>query len=258
MPEIIAFVSPKGGCGATAVCAGVWHSLAKTGKNILAVDCCCGKCTLDFALGMQNDSVYDAFDVASGSCSLDDAVCSLGENAFFLRGSEEITDIGEFKDFIEKSSYDFVLLDIPPYGLDISDLHGKLWDKLVVITDCSQISAKLCGKFTEGLDTQSIYAVINKIIPSYIKDGIFPTADEILDDMGIYPLGLIPWSLDIVAASARGFSPDMPQSSATQAFDNISRRILGESVPAIDFDKVKIDFKNKKSFINKLTGGNHK
>ena len=38
MSEIIAFSSPKGGCGATFVCAGVWLSLARKGVSVFASD----------------------------------------------------------------------------------------------------------------------------------------------------------------------------------------------------------------------------
>ena len=38
MPEIVAFVSPKGGCGATSVCGLLWYALSDLGYKVLGLD----------------------------------------------------------------------------------------------------------------------------------------------------------------------------------------------------------------------------
>lgn len=253
MPEIIAFVSPKGGCGASTLCAHMWNNLAQMGKKVLAADLCFSKCTLDFVLGMQNDSVFDIADAACGRCSIEDAVCVSQDNAdaHFLRGSEEKFEIENFRQEILKSDYDFVLLDIPSNDFETEKYNGTLWNKMIVVTDCTQISVKLCGKFLENTDTKNVYAVINKIIPAYIQSGILLNVDEILDSIGIYPIGLIPWSFDIIAKSASGISVIDADKLTEQALENTARRILGEHVPALDFNKVNVNLKKQKSFIKK-------
>lgn len=254
MPEIIAVTSPKGGCGATSVCAGIWHFMANMGIKVLAADMCSGKCTLDFALGMQNDSVYDVSDVISGVCSLEDAVCRHGENAFFLRGTDEPLDINNIRSIFSNFDCDYVILDVPSQKKYLDLLCDGDIDKLIPVTDCSQISAKICSKYIGDCATDKIYAVINKIIPSYVEQGVFPFVDEILDDIGIYPLGLLPWSFSMIAATSSDFNVVDTNDALSKAFTNIVRRISGERVAAVDFDKIKIEIKNKKSFVNKNNG----
>lgn len=254
MPEIIAVTSPKGGCGATSVCAGIWHFMADMGIKVLSADLCSGRCTLDFALGMQNDSVYDISDVISGICSLDDAVCRCGENAFFLRGSEEPLDINGMRSIFSGFDCDYIILDVPPSERYLDMLHDENIDKLIAVTDCSQISAKICGKYIGCHDTDKINVIVNKIIPSYIEQGIFPYVDEILDDIGVYPLGLLPWSFGMIAATSSGINAASKDAALAESFKNTVHRICGERVAAMDFDKLKIEIKNKKSFVNRNNG----
>jgi len=103
MSQFIAFVSPKGGSGATFACAGLWYSFAQKGKKVLAVDLCGKRASLDFALGFQNDSVYDVSDVVNGKCSLNEALCvsKVNPDACFLRaGADE--EIHQEKERVRK------------------------------------------------------------------------------------------------------------------------------------------------------------
>ena len=88
MPEIITFMSPKGGSGATFVCAGVWATLCEKSYKVLAFDACFEKGALDYALGFKSDYVYTMTDVADGNCSLKDAMVSFGSGSF-LRADYE-------------------------------------------------------------------------------------------------------------------------------------------------------------------------
>ena len=113
MPEIITFISPKGGSGASFCCAGVWSLLMEKGHKVLAVDGCFEKCALDYALGFKSDYVYTMTDVTDGSCTPDEAMC-VSENGSFIRFDYENNFFEADKAFeiLKKSDFDYILVDI--------------------------------------------------------------------------------------------------------------------------------------------------
>lgn len=235
MQKFIAFVSPKGGCGATFSCAGVWNALAKEGYRVLAVDFGGRKSALDFALGFQNDSVYNVTDVIDGTCQINDALCVSNEfeNAFFLRG-DTLSDDLDFQKFKSKvSGFDYVLLDFSYMG---DDENIALSDKIILVTDGTEVSARMCEAFSKNFDWDKLSVIVNKIIPSYIKNGFMPTVDEILSTIGAKPIGLIPWSPDVCVMSANADRNKLCDKYLLDAFSNIAMRICEKDVPAIDFN----------------------
>jgi len=246
MPEFIVFVSPKGGTGASFVCAGIWHAFAKKAVRVLAVDLCGKRSALDFALGFQNDSVYNVSDVSCGLCQLEDALCYSEnfENAYFLRGSsDDEINFESLKKILSKTNYEYILIDAQPDEkiYDILDMA----DKVLVVTECTDVSVRICEAFSQNLTWDRSYTVINKIIPSYIENGFMPNLDEITDGIGLRPLGLIPWSPDAVMLYS-GKQEKFTDKSIAAAFSNIASRIMGDSVPAIDFKTNYECFKTKK------------
>ena len=245
MPEFIVFVSPKGGSGATFSCAGTWYAFAKKSKKVLAVDLCGKKSALDFALGFQNDSIYDVSDVINGTSSLEDALCvsEIFDNAYFLRAGLTDADSTAFKNILSKTDFEYVLIDAQNDDSISSVLD--IADKVMVVTECTEVSVKISDSFASDLDWDKSYVVINKIIPSYIENGFMPNLDEITDGIGLRPMGLIPWSPDAVMLYSNKEEKFSVKNIAA-AFDNITSRIMGESIPAIDFKTNYECFKTKK------------
>lgn len=254
MPEIISFVSPKGGCGATYVCSQIWRFLAETGKRVLAADLCGGCCSLDFAIGMHNDSVYNISDVAENMCDISEAACVSEKNtsASFLRGDDfRKTDISKAFEKLKKSDYDYVVADVPGYDSKSIGICAKFSDRLVFVTDCTEVSVKQCSAAARAVNTENAYVIINKIIPSFISEGLFPTADEILDSIGIPLLGLVPFSAEAVINSSCGAEKIFFDAHLSEAFKNISLRIAGEKIPAVDFSR-ELDYFDTRKIIKEI------
>lgn len=234
MPQIICFTSPKGGCGSTFVCSMLAFSLSKGGNNVLAVDMCYEKGTLDFALGFQNDYVYTLSDVSDGICTLSECTVTQGQLSFARAGYEKNTaDTIALGDILKKCEYDYVLIDISGFDRDITDVALGFSDKLIIVTDPAEASCKICDMYLNSIDFSDISLVINKIIPSYVKIGIQMTVDEILDTLCISLLGLVPWSPAISTADA-----EYKDTCLNTAFSNIASRLCGNTVPAMDFSGV--------------------
>lgn len=246
MSQIIAFVSPKGGSGATFACAGLWYSFAQKGKKVLAVDLCGKRASLDFALGFQNDSVYDVSDVVKGECSLEDALCSYEANpdACFLRAGTDEFDVSNLKSLLSDTTFEYILLDVANDERSFEMLFGA--DINIIVTDCNEVSVRMCDEYASRLEWDKSYIIINKIIPSYIENKIMPTVDEIIDGVGIRPIGLLPWHPKGMALFGNSLDDVFSDKNLAKAFENISLRLQGDNAPAIDFNTYYECFKIKK------------
>ncbi|MBQ8588477.1 MAG: AAA family ATPase [Clostridia bacterium] len=235
MPRIITFTSPKGGCGSSFVCASLWYILTNCNEKVMALDMCYEKCTLDYALGFQNDYVYTLSDVIAGSCSLEEAVSYSG-NSCFLRSDYEQNgmDYDIAAQLLRESDYDYILIDMPPFSGDIAKGILSFSDELIIVSDCTAVSAKLCDSFLNDIGSVKARLVINKIIPSYIKDGIHLTVDELLDMLGIELLGLAPYDECVEIILKNGVSQGLEVELFREVFGNMALRLTGERIPAAD------------------------
>lgn len=239
MPRIICFTAPKGGCGSTFVCSSLALSLSQSGMSVLALDMCFEKGTLDFALGFQNDYVYTLSDVSDGTCSLCECAVTQGQLSFVRAGYEKNNaDINAIGDILKSSEYDYVLIDILSIGSDECDFVSDFADKLVIVTDPTHASCKICDIYLSEIDFSDISIVVNKIIPSYVKNNIQMTVDEVLDTLGIPLLGLVPW-----CPIAYAENTEFKDNYLNTAFSNIALRLGGDRVPAMEISKVYDCFK---------------
>ena len=251
MAEVIAFVSPKGGCGATFACAGLWHALAEGGSSVLALDFCFDKCTLDFALGFQSDYVYTLSDVLSGVCDLQEALVQDGvhRNSGFLRGDYEYDnlDFAAVSSLVESSDYEYVLIDLQADAQIIQQVLS-FTHKLVYVTEPSLSAVKLCENMASRLDFENSFIIVNKIVPSFVKSGIHLTVDDIVDIVSYPLLGLIPWSPGAEIMLKQGMSKEIDDADINIVFANMVSRIKGEHTPAYDIRKVYDCFKLSRKF----------
>lgn len=239
MPKIVVFTSPKGGSGATFACACMCRTLTEKQKKVLALDMCFERCSLDFALGFQDEYVYTLSDVIDGSCTLSEAVCS--DEADFLRADYDNSFFCYDKamDIIKSSHYDYVLIDAPSYDKNCIENLNSVADMFIAVTDCSEISVRLTQGFTEDVsEHNSVYVLINKIVPYYIRDKLHLTVDDVLDRIGQNLIGLVPW--DCMAQFITGGKwhtlGDYP--ALNEPFSNIATRLTGESTPACDIENL--------------------
>ncbi|MGN0579208.1 MAG: septum site-determining protein MinD, partial [Ruminiclostridium sp.] len=72
--------------------------------------------------------------------------------------------------------------------------------------------------------------IINKVPVKFKDEEILYDLDEVMDTVGIPLIGVVPEDNDIRVCGSKGLP--LPKSSAGfKAYDSVSRRILGESVP---------------------------
>lgn len=238
MAQVVVFTSPKGGSGATFACALTGLMLAESSKRVLALDMCFDRCTLDFALGFQNEYIYTLADVLNGDATLEEAVCT--GRVDFLRSDYEVGTFPCEKamEVLRETDYDFILIDTQSFNKEFVQKLCAFSDKTIVVTDCTPVSSKIVQAFTDSLeDTDNIFVLINKIVPYYIRDGVHLTADDVIDSTGYPLLGLIPWdcSSQFVTAETFGITNEFP--ALKEAFSNIANRLLDKKVPACDIEQ---------------------
>lgn len=251
MGEVIAVVSGKGGVGKTTAVANVGAALASLGKRVLLIDADMGLRNLDIALGAENRIVYDVADILDEVCDVGTAVLEVeGHTGLYFLPSPQTRDeacISEesFADFCREmaKSYDFVLID-GPAGVGtgfFKAIRGA--DSAIVIAQGFMSSLRDADRTVNILEKEGIGKVlvlINQMRPELVKKDIMLDADYILDVLGTKLLGIVIDDEKLLEyASKKELASTKEDSLAGKAFSNIAKRILGESIPIMEFEQKK-------------------
>ena len=244
--EIILVTSCKGGVGKTTVCANLAIHLAKAGKRTLMCDLDFGMRCLDIISGLEDSVLYDVCDVVFGACDVKKAVIAdpRSENLFFLaapcRPKEKLTS-DRFSETVNELIRTFEL------EYFIIDTHGGISDELSAaasICDTALIvSTHNAASIRAAEQTNMIlcdYGISNArlIINSFdyesVRDGKLPGVIDMIDQTGVRLQGIIPYSPDTAVAQSKGlYSTQYDSGNFGTAFNNIARRIMGDSVPLL-------------------------
>ncbi len=252
--KMICVTSPKGGDGATFVAANLAYALSRECGSCLAADLNIGWRTLDLTFGVSDDTVFDLNDIMSDTCDPSEAIMNTAWSALdFVTSSQTARADGDFcaaalKKLTKMTSYDYIVADIPR---EFEQSALPLCDMMILVSSPSRASVRCLSKMCGDADGfEKTYVVINKIIPELIEGGIWENADDICDDCGVMPLGLIPFEPEAEIAQSRG-APAAAENSLkiSRAAANIARRISGEKVCSVDFDYKSPYYKVFKKYI---------
>ena len=253
MPEIITFISPKGGSGASFCLSGLWSALSEKGHKVLAVDGCFEKCGLDYALGFKSDYVYTMTDVTDGNCIPDEAMCASDKGSFVRFDYENnFFETDKAFEILKNLDFDYILVDVNDRDEEFVNEVLKHTQKLVIVTEPGSLAVKHAELWADKFEPQNAFVLVNKIIPSYIKSGVHYTIDTILDTVSLPLLGLVPWSPDAEIVMTQGVKNGFGDDGLKKVFSNIAERICGSAVKAYDFKKIYDCFKLGKNFSVKV------
>jgi septum site-determining protein MinD len=247
MTRVIVITSGKGGVGKTTTTSNIGMALARLGHRTLLMDADIGLRNLDLLLGLENLIIYTGLDVLNEKCRLEQALIKDKRQpklSFFPLASNR-TDIqitGEIvKGLIKKfeTNYDFILIDSPA-GIDsgfLVSIEGAN-EAIVVVTpevpsirDADRVIGILLSK---GITKISL--IINRIRPNMVKTDDMMSIDDVTNILGIPLIGVIPDSEKIIIASNRGEPVVLDTSVGLPriAFDNTTRRLIGEEVSFVE------------------------
>ena len=223
MARKIVICSGKGGVGKTAVCANLGMSLAKMGLRTVLIDTDIGLNNLDVAMGIENKIVYDIIDVIENRCrvkqalipdTMYDNLCTLASHG---QAAKKVTG-ANIKYIVNclAESFDYILLDCPA-GIEVG-FHRAVAasDEAIIVTTPHISSIRDADKVISILNNYmigSMSLIINRVRGDLILNYEMLDIDNIIELLGVMPLGVVPESDDISAytsmarASKAGLRP---------------------------------------------------
>ena len=247
--KVITVTSGKGGVGKTTAVANIAVALAIRGNKVACIDGDIGLRNLDVVLGLENRIVYDVVDVVEGRCRLRQAM--IRDKRFpelYLIPAAQTRDKSAISpsDMVRlceelRSEVDWILIDSPA-GIERGFKNSiAAADKVLVLTNPEISAVRDADRVIGLLDSEEkgpASLIINRINPVLIKRGDMLSVEDVLDLLAIDLIGIVPEDECVLVASNKGLPLAMDsKSKAGQAFVNIARRLLGEEVGFLDFEK---------------------
>ncbi|MFR8139068.1 MAG: septum site-determining protein MinD [Blautia hansenii] len=247
MSEIIVVTSGKGGVGKTTVTANIGLGLARLNKKVVVVDTDIGLRNLDVVLGLENRIVYNLIDVIEGNCRMKQALIRDKQcDTLFLLPSAQTKDktaitpeqmVKLTEDLSEE--FDYIILDCPA-GIEqgfknaIAAQPGYCghYSGGFAIRDADRIIG-----LSQANEMPQIQLVINRLRPDMIQRGEMMSIEDVTEILAVDLLGAIPDDEAVVIATNQGEPLCGKDSLSGRAFENICRRISGEEVPFLEFQK---------------------
>ena len=247
MSEVIVVTSGKGGVGKTTTSANVGTGLAMMGKKVILIDTDIGLRNLDVVMGLENRIVYNLVDVIEGNCRIKQALIrdKRYPDLFLLpsaqtRDKSSVTP-GQMIKLVEnlREEFDYILLDCPA-GIEQGFKNAIAGADRALIVTTPEVSAirdadRIIG-LLETEDVGRIDLIINRIRMDMVRRGDMRSVDDVMDILSIPVIGTVPDDEDIVISTNQGEPLVGMNGYAGQAYLNICKRILGESVPLMNLE----------------------
>jgi septum site-determining protein MinD len=234
--EVIALLSGTGGMGKTSLTAGLAIALAKSGKKILCVDCQAGFGTLDIYLGLESQDALSYADICRGDYPLSRAAThpELPKLSFLAAPvrPENVEDTFGNVIHLAKAEFDYVFLNAPAGFGEMAQLSAQMADRCIVLCSMDTTSIRTAGRVADRLQIlgkSDVRLVVNRLQVDMLKP-MKLTVDDIMDQVGLPLLGLVPEDGQVTLFSAAGKFPS-GKKWAFAAFDRIAKRMQGQPVP---------------------------
>ncbi|SDB39078.1 MULTISPECIES: septum site-determining protein MinD [unclassified Butyrivibrio] len=250
MGEVIVVTSGKGGVGKTTTTANIGTALAKLNKKVVLIDTDIGLRNLDVVMGLENRIVYNLVDVVEGSCKVKQAMIrdKRFDTLFLLPAAQTKDKTSVTPDQMKmlceelKQEFDYVIMDCPA-GIEQGFKNAIAGAERAIVVTTPEVSAvrdadRIIG-LLEANEIGQTQLVVNRIRPEMVRRGDMMSADDVVDILAIDLLGVVPDDENIVIATNNGEPLAGDSTLAGQAYMNICRRILGDSVPFLDLDERK-------------------
>ena len=247
MGEVIVVTSGKGGVGKTTTVANIGTGLAMLDKRTVVVDTDIGLRNLDVILGLENRIVYNLVDVINGKCRLKQALIKDKRHPeLYLLPSAQTKDKSavspeQIIKLIDemRSDFDYIIIDCPA-GIEQGFKNAiAAADRAIVVTT-PEVSAirdadRVIG-LLEANEITSIDLIINRVRYDMVKKGDMMSVDDVVDILAVNLLGVIPDDEQIVISTNKGEPLAGSNTTSGNAYIDICKRILGDSIPLTDYN----------------------
>lgn len=240
---VITITSGKGGVGKTTTTANIGTALALLGKKVVIADADIGLRNLDIVLGLENRIVYDSVDFVEGRCKLRQALIRdkrAGElyllpaaqtrDKTAIKPQQMIDMINELRD-----EFHYIIVDSPAgieQGFQTAIAPA---DRVLVITNPEVSSVRDADRvigLVEAHQKGPAMLIVNRIDSARVRKKDMLSVEDITEILSSQVIGIVPEDEEILSSTNRG-QPVVLNSkgNAAQAYRDIARRIVGESVP---------------------------
>lgn len=239
MGQVIVVTSGKGGTGKTTLCAGLGSALSQRKQKVLCIDADIGLRNLDLALGMADTATVAFTEVLADRIPLERAPTHPALPSLQLLTSptaeSEIHSEG-FRQMLcqARTCYDWILIDAPAGIGSGFHLSAAYADRALVVATADPASLRDAGRAAQllrqlGLPQQHL--AVNRVSRKLFHK-IGSTIDDMMDQIGLPLLGLVPEDPKVVLAAVTGTALlHYTDRGAAAAMHNMARRLLFESVP---------------------------
>ncbi len=237
MGKSILIASGKGGTGKTMFAVNLGATLVSNGKKVLIIDMDLGLRNLDLYLGVENNVVYDVYDVMTGVCRIKQAIIQdkRFENLHMMSASPNKEDgtltplhmkvlCGKLRD-----KYDYILIDAPS-GIDDGVTIASAGADMAIIVTNPEYSAirdaDALDRELMKLGIQDRYVVLNKIVADLINMGYAPSLMEVTELLRPTLIGAIQFDENIQISTNLGIPIVLKENTYIKSnFDKIASRV---------------------------------
>jgi len=237
--KLVAVTSGKGGTGSSCVAAYTAQALAKSGFSVLLVEWSSGFRALDLICGASTRTVYDMGDVVAGRAAPEDAIVKsdLALGMHLLPGALD-SSLNSFSGLSLKGilnsmkwSYDFIVVD----GIGFCRDDIRLFNSVILVTTPDCLSVRACAMKSAELlaaKAKGVRLIINRVPPKVMPMQGIRDFDDIIDQIGVQLIGVIPESPKL-QVSSNNSQPLDEDSLTIKVFDNIAARLNGKTRPLL-------------------------
>ena len=258
MSEVIVITSGKGGVGKTTTTANVGTGLAQLNKKVVLIDTDIGLRNLDVVMGLENRMV----DVVEGNCKIKQALIKDKKYPeLYLLPSAQTRDktsvspeqMKKLTDEL-REEFDYILLDCPA-GIEQGFKNAIAGADRAIVVTTPEVSAirdadRIIG-LLEANEVKKTELIVNRLRMDMVKRGDMMSVEDVCDILAIPLLGAVPDDEHIVIATNQGEPLVGTDCLAGQAYSNICRRILGETVEFLNLEEKQTVFDKLKNLFKK-------
>jgi len=247
--KVLTVTSGKGGVGKTTATANIAAALAAEGLKVVCIDADIGLRNLDVVLGLENRIVYDLVDIVEGRCRLRQAMIRdkrLPELHLIPAAQTRDKNAVSPSDMVRvcdelRAEQDWIVIDSPA-GIERGFRNAIAPADIVMVVTNPEVSAvrdadRIIG-LIEAEEKGPARLVVNRLKPDMVRRGDMLAISDILELLAVDLIGVIPEDDRVVMSTNRGVPIVLDgKSPAGQAFRNISRRLMGETVPFLNLEE---------------------
>ncbi len=237
MGKVILVASGKGGTGKTMFAANLGATLAVEGYKVLLIDMDMGLRNLDLYLGLENNVVYDVYDVMSGVCRIKQAL--IKDKSFpglYLMAASPKRPEGDITPLHMKvlcnkllDKFDYIVVD-GPAGIDDGLAVAAGGADMAVVIMSPDYASTRDGEMVQIVlhdqGVEKIGFVVNKLNMDMIRKGFAPEISEVVKGVQRNLLGAIQLDENINISTNLGVPiVFMQETYIADNFHRISERV---------------------------------